>query len=86
MDPLLADTVTEYVPAFAPLAAVSLRILVPDPGAARLACVNDAEIPLGNPLIEKATGALKPPLTVTIRVVLLFEPAMTARAFGEADA
>ncbi len=86
MDPLLADTVAEYVPAFAPLAAVSLRILVPDPGAARAACVNEPEIALGNPVMEKATGALKPPLTVTVKVVLLFEPAVTVRVFGDADA
>ena len=39
------------------LAAVSLRILVPDPGAAAVACVNDAEIGLGNPLMEKAIEA-----------------------------
>lgn len=86
MDPLLADTVAEYVPAFALLAAVSLRILVPDPGAARAACVNEPEIALGNPVMEKATGALKPPLTVTVRVVLLFEPGVSVRALGNAVA
>jgi hypothetical protein len=86
VDPLLADTVTECVPAFALLTAVSLSIFVPDPGAARIGCVNDAEIVLGNPLMEKATGALKPPLTVTVRVVLSFEPAVTEREFGDADA
>lgn len=57
VDPLLADTGTEYVPAFALLAAVSLRILVPDPGAARVACANDAELGLGNPLMEKGIEA-----------------------------
>jgi hypothetical protein len=57
VDPLLADTVTEYVPACALLAAGSLRMLVPDPGAARVACVNAAEIGLGNPLMEKGIEA-----------------------------
>jgi len=50
---------------------------VPDPGAAKLGCVNVAEIALGNPATEKATGALKPPLTVTVSVMLLFDPSLT---------
>lgn len=86
MDPLLANTATEYVPALALLDALSLRTLVPEPGAAKVACVNDAEIPLGRPVVVKATGALKPPLTATESVVLLLDPAMTERALGDAEA
>ena len=74
------------MPALALLVALSLRTLKPDPGAAKVACVNVAEIPLGNPVTEKETGALKPPLTVTVRVRLLFDPAVTAREFEEATA
>jgi hypothetical protein len=63
-----------------------LRTLVPDPGAARLAWVKVAETALGNPVTEKATGALKPPLTVTVRVMLLFDPSLTVRELAEAAA
>ena len=68
------------------LVAVSLRTLAPDPGADRVAGVKVAEIPLGSPVTEKATAVLKPPLTVTFRVTLLFDPAVTEREFEEAVA
>jgi len=44
--------------------------------------VNVAEIALGNPATEKATGALKPPLTVTVSVMLLFDPSLTVSRTG----
>ena len=45
-----------------------------------------AEIPLGNPVTEKETAASNPPLTVTVRVVLLFDPAVSASELAAADA
>jgi hypothetical protein len=48
--------------------------------------VKVTEIPLGNPVTEKVTGALKPSLTVTVRVMLLFDSAVREREFAEAVA
>jgi hypothetical protein len=39
--------------------------------------------PLGNPVTEKTTGALKPPLTATVSVMLLFDPAFNATELDE---
>jgi hypothetical protein len=61
-------------------------MLVPDPGAARTAREKLAVIPLGNSVTEKETAASNPPLTVTVRVVLLFDPAVTATELAAADA
>jgi len=66
--------------------AVSLTTLLPDPGAGSLAGVKTAETPLGNPVIAKATAALKPPLTVTFSVTLLFDPSVTETEFAETAA
>jgi len=66
------------------LVAVSLRVLAPDPGAGRVAGVKVAEIPLGSPVTEKATAALKAPLTATFRLRLPFDPAVTEREVEEA--
>ena len=84
--PLLTEMVAEYVSALAPLPALSLRMLVPDPGAAKVGYVKLAEIPLGNPVARNATGALKPPLTVTVSVTLPFDPSASAMEFDEATA
>ena len=54
-----------------------MRTLLPDPGADRVAGVKAAETPLGNPLSVKATAALKPPLTATVTVMPLLDPAAT---------
>ena len=62
---------------------MSLRTLLPDPGAARLVGVKAAVTPLGNPVTEKATAALNPPLTVTFSVTLLFDPAVTETELAE---
>lgn len=72
--PLLAETARLYVPAFTALAALNFSVLLPDPGAAILTGAKVAEIPLGNPEREKATGALKPPLTATANTTLMLEP------------
>ena len=84
--PLVAVTVTEYVPEIAPVAALSLRTLLPDPGAGKVAGMKVAETPLGNPVTEKVMPALKPPLTVVPRVTLLFDPAVTETALEAAAA
>ena len=63
--------------------AVSLSTELPDPGADKVAGVNAPETPLGNPVTEKDTAALNPPLTVTFTPVLLFDPAVTGRALAD---
>lgn len=67
----------------AALVAVSLRTLVPDPGDARLAGVNALVTPLGNPVTERATAALNPPLRPTVSVTLLLDPGITETEFVE---
>lgn len=85
VEPLLAaDTVTECIPTLALRAAVILSTLLPDPGADKVAGVKVAETPLGNPVMEKETAALKPPLTATLSVALLFDAAGTITEFAEA--
>lgn len=64
------------------LIAVSLSTLLPDPGALNVAGVKAPETPLGNPVTEKDTAALNPPLTVTLTLILLFDPAVTPREFA----
>jgi hypothetical protein len=58
------------------VAALSLRTLLPDPGAESLTRVNAAETPVGNPVTERAIAALNPPLMVTLKCALLFDPAV----------
>jgi hypothetical protein len=59
---------------------VILRRPLPEPGADNVTGGKVAERPLGNPATEKATLALKPPLTVTIRATLLRFPETTGGA------
>jgi hypothetical protein len=70
------------------LAATILNTLLPDPGAESVTGVKVAVIPLGNPVTEKPTAALNPPLTVTVSVMLWFEitpaPAVTEIELAEA--
>ena len=77
---------TEYVPGLARLAAVSFRTLLPDPGAGSVTGVKAAVTPAGNPVTEKATAALKPPLTVTFSVTLALDPAGTDTEFSDSAA
>jgi len=74
------------LPGLALPAAVIFRMLLPDPGDRRVIGVNPAETPLGNPVIEKATAVLKPPLTATLTLMLLPDPALNDREFTEAVA
>ena len=68
--PLVTEIEALYVPALALLAATILNTLLPDPGAESVTGVKVAVIPLGNPVTEKPTAALNPPLTVTVSVML----------------
>jgi hypothetical protein len=63
--------------------AVTLRRPLPDPGAEIVAGVNTAEAPVGRPVAERTTAALKPPLTATLKLTLLFAPALTEREFAD---
>ena len=63
-----------------------MKTLLPDPGADKLAGVKIPETPARNPVNEKATAELKPPLTVTFKVTLLFDPAVTEREFADSAA
>ena len=65
------------------LTAVNISTLLPDPGADNAAGWNPPETPVGNPVTEKDTAALNPPLTVTFTPVLLFDPAVTDRALAD---
>ena len=66
----------------AALVAVNLIKLPPDPGAGRVAGVKAAVTPVGSPVTENVTAALKPPLTVTFTLTLLFDPAVSEREFA----
>jgi len=79
------------VPALALPEAVIFSTLLPDPGADKVTGVKTDETPLGNPVTEKETAALNPPLTVTFSVMLsfdppsdpMFDPAVTEREFAD---
>jgi hypothetical protein len=59
------------------LVSVSLRVLLPDPGAASVLGVKAPVTPVGNPVTEKLTAALNPPLPATLSVMLLLDPGIT---------
>jgi hypothetical protein len=65
------------------LAAEIFKTPLPEPRAEKVAGVNAAEMPVGNPVTEKTTAALKPPLTVTLKLTLLFAPALTERELAD---
>jgi hypothetical protein len=65
------------------LLAETFSTLVPAPGADRMTGVNVAETPPGNPVTENETAALKPPLTTTFSVTLLFDPAVRETELAE---
>jgi hypothetical protein len=73
-----------YAPAWALVLALSRNKLVPDPGAARVLGSKVAVIPLGNPLTEKVTAELNPPLTATVKITLLVDPVVSETALEEA--
>ena len=63
---------------------MNFSTLVPDPGAAKLAGVNVEVTPVGNPLAERETAELNPPLTVTVELRLTLPPAVTETALAAA--
>jgi hypothetical protein len=72
--PPVADTVTFAVPVVAVLLAVKVSVELPAPGAVIEAGLKLAVTPAGNPVAERETAALKPPLTV-VEIVELPLPA-----------
>ena len=73
-----------YVPGAAVLAAVSVTVLVPLPGAAKLAGERLAVTPEGKPVTDSATAALNPLLKVDVTLVVPLAPAAKVTAAGEA--
>jgi len=82
--PPLALIVIVDVPAAAVLAAVNVRVELPEPGAAMDAGLNAAVTPAGSPLAESETAELKPPETVVEMVLVPELPAATERLAGDA--
>lgn len=72
------------VPATAVLAAVKVRVELPEPGAAMDVGLNAAVTPEGRPLAESETAELKPPETVVEIVLVPLLPAATERLVGDA--
>jgi len=76
--------VTVYVPGATLLAAVSVTVLVPLPGAEKLAGERVAVKPEGKPATDNETAALNPLLRLDVTLVVPLEPAATEIALGEA--
>lgn len=76
--PPVAVTLSVYEPAVMPAAALSVRVLDPEPGAAMLAGEKLAVSPAGSPTTESATPELKPPPTVVVTLTWVLDPAATA--------
>lgn len=66
MVPPVAVTLIRCWPGVTVLGAVMLSVLVPDPGAAREGALKAEVTPVGNPLTENDTGALKLPVKLPI--------------------
>jgi len=75
--PPLAVTTRLYVPRAACAAALTVSVLVPDPGAGKLASDNFVVIPPGWPDTESATLELNPPLTPTLKPAVALVPCTT---------
>ena len=69
--PPLAVTTSEYAPGATLDAAKSVSVLVPEPGAAKLAGLRLAVIPVGKPLTVNATGALNEFAGAVVRLTLV---------------
>lgn len=82
--PPLAVTTREYVPGATLDAAESVSLLVPEPGAAKLAGERLAVIPLGNPVTVSATAALNEFTGAVVRLTVVLLPA--ARGIELCDA
>jgi hypothetical protein len=75
--PPVAVRVTVKVPADFVVAADSVKMLLPLPGAAMLDGENAAVIPLGTPLIENATAELNPFAPAVVRLIRVELPGVT---------
>jgi hypothetical protein len=73
--PPVAATVTVAGPVAAPVVAVSVKVLLPLPGDAMLAGEKAAVTPLGNPVADNATPALKFCAAI-VSVTLVWPPAV----------
>jgi hypothetical protein len=82
--PPLAVTTSEYAPGATLDAAESVSLLVPEPGAAKLAGERLAVIPLGNPVTVSATAALNEFTGAVVRLTVVLLPA--ARGIELCDA
>ena len=82
--PPLALIVIVDVPAAAVLAAVKVRVELPEPGAAMDVGLKAAVTPEGSPLAESDTAELKTPETVVEIVLVPLLPAATERLVGDA--
>ena len=72
--------VTVEEPTVAVLEAVSVSVLV----VVALAGLNEAVTPDGNPLAARLTEPVKPPLGVTVIVLVPFAPSAMLRLLGDA--
>src|SRR6478735_12279668 len=72
------------VPAAAVLAAVKVRVELPEPGAVMEVGLKAAVTPEGSPLAESDTAELKPPEIVVETVVVLVPPCATDTVVGDA--
>jgi hypothetical protein len=70
------------VPATTFNAALKVRTVEPDPGAANVLGLKLAVTPPGKPATDKATGELKPLLTLTLRLALVLLAALKFTVAG----
>jgi hypothetical protein len=84
LPPPVPVMVVVYVPLRARELTVSLRVDVPDPGAAMDAGLKLAVTPLGIPLADKATAESKPPVMVLVMVELPELPLDMVSEVGDA--
>ena len=66
-------------------AAVSVKVDVPEPGAATDAGLNAAVTPEGSPEALRATAELKPPETTVVMAPIDLAPGATETEVGEAE-
>ena len=74
-----------WVPVLAVLLTVSVKVDVPEPGAAMEVGLKLAVTLLGRPLADKATAELKPPETAVVIFDVPLLPCATETEVGEAE-
>ena len=83
LPPPVPLTVTEYVPTGVAAPALSVRVELPEPGAAIVVGLKAYVAPDGSPVAVSATAALKPPVPVEL-IVAVVEPPWAAVAVDDA--